>query len=80
MRFPAGPRRSTSANGGARVERARALLAALREEQVRLDAGIDDAVTHARRAHVSWEQIAADLGMSRQAAWERWSRLDASHR
>jgi biotin operon repressor len=47
---------------------------------VRLDAGIDDAVTNARRAHVSWEQIGAELGMSRQAAWERWSRLDAPHR
>jgi hypothetical protein len=41
-----------------------------------LDAGLDDAVTNARRAHVSWQQIAAELGMPRQAAWERWQRLD----
>jgi hypothetical protein len=45
-------------------------------EQVRLDAGIDDAVVNARRAHVSWEHIAAELGMPREIAWKRWRRLD----
>jgi hypothetical protein len=69
--------RSPPQYGSTRVQRARALLAALREEQIRLDVGLDDAVINARRAKVSWEQIAAELGMPRQVAWERWRRLDA---
>jgi hypothetical protein len=64
----------------ARVERARGLLSVFREEQVRLDAGLDDAVAIARRADVSWEQIAAELRISRQAALERWRRVDTSPR
>ncbi len=37
---------------------------------------VADAVTHARQTGTSWEQIGRDLGMSRQAAWERWHHLD----
>lgn len=39
---------------------------------------VADAVTHARRDGTSWTQIGHDLGMSRQAAWERWHHLDHS--
>lgn len=39
-------------------------------------AGLDEAVRRARRAGRSYADIAAVLGVSRQAAWERFHKLD----
>lgn len=44
-------------------------MIALREA---LDAAIDDAVDGLRAAGFSWTEIAAELGVSRQAARQRW--------
>ena len=33
-------------------------------------------VRQAREARVSWTEIATSLGVSRQAAWERWHDVD----
>jgi len=33
-------------------------------------------VRYARKAGLSWTEIAAALGVTRQSAWERWHELD----
>jgi hypothetical protein len=33
-------------------------------------------VKHARKAGLSWAEIATGLGVSRQAVWERWHDID----
>lgn len=33
-------------------------------------------VKHARKAGLSWAEIATALGVSRQAVWERWHEID----
>lgn len=33
-------------------------------------------VRHARKAGLSWAEIATALGVSRQAVWERWHEID----
>lgn len=33
-------------------------------------------VTYARKAGLSWTEIAAALGVTRQSAWERWHEID----
>jgi len=80
LRFGLSDREIRRGYARARSERALALLAALHEEQVRLDAALDDAVAYARGAQVTWEQIGAELLMSGQAARERWRRLERNHR
>lgn len=35
-------------------------------------------VRYARKAGLSWTEIAAALGVTRQSAWERWHELDES--
>jgi hypothetical protein len=45
-------------------------LAALADD---LDAAISDAVTGLRAAGYSWGEIAARLGVTRQAAHQRWA-------
>ncbi|WP_227471745.1 AsnC family protein [Paenarthrobacter sp. YJN-5] len=35
-------------------------------------------VKHARKAGLSWAEIATALGVSRQAVWERWHDIDAT--
>ena len=34
------------------------------------------AVKYARKAGLSWTEIAAALGVTRQSAWERWHEID----
>lgn len=34
------------------------------------------AVKYARKAGLSWAEIATALGVTRQAAWERWHEID----
>jgi hypothetical protein len=41
-----------------------------------LDQGELAAVRAARHSHSSWAEIATNLGITRQAAWERWRELD----
>jgi len=36
------------------------------------------AVREARKLDLSWTEIAAILGVTRQSAWERWHELDGS--
>lgn len=36
-------------------------------------------VNHLRKRQVSWERIGDALGISRQAAWERFSRVTSTH-
>lgn len=49
-------------------------LAALAALSAELDAAVDDAVTGLRTAGYSWGDIAARLGVTRQAAHQRWAR------
>ncbi len=48
-------------------------LPALAALSVELDTALDDAVTGLRGAGYSWAEIAARLGVTRQAAHQRWS-------
>jgi hypothetical protein len=41
-----------------------------------VDKGIRDTVEHARRAGHTWSEIGGVLGISKQAAWERFSGED----
>lgn len=40
-----------------------------------LDAAIDDAVVGLRAHGYSWDEIADRLGVTKQAAWGRWSKI-----
>ena len=51
-------------------------LQCAREVRGKVDRGEPKAVRMAREAGVSWTEIAASLGVSRQAAWERWHEID----
>lgn len=53
-----------------RVERIRAAVANMQN----LERGIHQYVDEARRAGVTWQDIAKALGVSRQSAWERYKR------
>ncbi len=53
-------------------------LAALHRQAIDLAGDITLAIQRARRAGLTWAKIGAELEMSRQAAWERWSYLDKS--
>ncbi|MDF0531342.1 PASTA domain-containing protein [Tsukamurella sp. 8F] len=64
---PAGPQTSDDALG------ALSDIAALRRV---LDQAELAAVRLARRGQTSWTEIATSLGVSRQAAWERWREID----
>jgi hypothetical protein len=48
------------------------MLTAIKQESVDLDAKLTREVRRARRAGVSWERIGAALGISVQAASQRW--------
>lgn len=51
-------------------------LSAIREVRRQCDSTEFLTVRHARKAGLSWTEIAAALGVTRQAAWERWHELD----
>ncbi len=51
-------------------------LQCVREVRGKVDRTELDTVRKAREANVSWTEIATSLGVSRQAAWERWHELD----
>lgn len=52
-------------------------------ELIKLSKAMDDAIAAAVRGQrangFSWAQIAAPLGITRQAAQKRWGRLDLEH-
>lgn len=58
----------------------RAKLVDLHDEKTDLDNATTHAVAQARKLGLSWDQIGAELLMSKQAAWERWHHLDAALR
>lgn len=51
-------------------------LPALAALSLALDTALDDAVTGLRDAGYSWAEIASRLGVTRQAAQQRWIRRD----
>ncbi|HSM64938.1 MAG TPA: hypothetical protein VK860_01400 [Ilumatobacteraceae bacterium] len=50
-------------------------IAELAEQRSEVEAAIVDAVRTARAAHRSWSEIGAMLGVSKQAAQRKYSRL-----
>lgn len=53
-------------------------IAELAEQRDGVDAAIIDAVRSARAAHRSWSEIGAMLGVSKQAAQRKYSKLVAA--
>ena len=51
-------------------------LTALAALSLELDTALDQAVTGLRGAGYSWAEIASRLGVTRQAAQQRWTRRD----
>jgi len=49
------------------------VISGITEGTAMLDRQLRDSVAQARKQGVSWEQIGKALGVSRQAAWERFS-------
>jgi hypothetical protein len=43
---------------------------------VKLEVDKTHAVSRARQLGLSWQQIADQLGVTKQAAWEKWHHLD----
>lgn len=52
-----------------------AILAALAEKLKVANHGLDNAVGVARQARLSWNQIGAAVGMTRQGARQKWGRI-----
>jgi hypothetical protein len=48
----------------------------LQGDSARIDQRIDSLVAAAREIRVSWQSIGKVLGMSKQAAWERYGKTD----
>lgn len=48
----------------------------LHDVSIKLDVDTTHAVAQARDLGLSWTQIATPLGITKQAAWERWHHLD----
>jgi hypothetical protein len=48
----------------------------LRHVTAQVEADKTHAVAQARKLKLSWQQIADELNVSKQAAWERWHHLD----
>ena len=51
-------------------------LSALQEVRQQCDSTELLTVRYARKAGLSWTEIAAALGVKRQSAWERWHEVD----
>jgi hypothetical protein len=51
-------------------------LGALQEVRLTCDSTELLTVRYARKAGLSWTEIAGALGVTRQSAWERWHELD----
>ena len=70
----------TGLKGNQAEQRAQILrvLSSTREIKTMVDASELQSVRKARELDVSWTEIATALGVSRQAAWERFHELDVS--
>jgi ATP-dependent Clp protease ATP-binding subunit ClpX len=55
-------------------------LQQLAKDRRQLDAKIQAAVRNARRRRETWKAIGGALGVTRQAAWDRYSKDDGSGR
>lgn len=51
-------------------------LSEIHAAKIKLEVDTSHAVARARALGLSWEQIARQLSMSKQAAWERWHHLE----
>jgi hypothetical protein len=78
-RWGGGPETYRALNGPRSPEKHEILhtLQAVREVRSKIDRGELKAVRMAREQNISWTEIATCLGVTRQAAWERWHEVDA---
>lgn len=70
--------RRLAARGGRPTDDGLAALSDIGTVRRMLDQAELEAVRTARRHGKSWAEIATELGVTRQSAWERWRDLDAS--
>lgn len=73
-----GPRRTAEAthNDAAWKREVLYTLECIQEIRKKCDRTELNTVRHARQAGLSWTEVATALGVTRQAAWERWHELD----
>ena len=73
-----GPRRTGGAASSEAAWKHEVLytLRCIQEIRQKCDRTELETVRHARRAGLSWTEIATPLGVTRQSAWERWHELD----
>jgi hypothetical protein len=67
------------AEAQAHVMQARHVLTEARAHIVRARQALTEAVLAARRDEVSWAAIGRTLGVTRQATYQRWHRLEPEH-
>jgi DNA-binding transcriptional regulator YiaG len=74
----AGPRRTGGAasNEAAWKHEVLYTLTCIQQIRQKCDRTELETVRHARKAGLSWTEIATALGVTRQSAWERWHELD----
>ena len=53
-------------------------LRCVQEIRTKCDQTEFETVREARKAGLSWTEVAGALGVTRQSAWERWHELDAT--
>ena len=72
----AGPKFTAGGNEETRKRDLLYTLQCVQEVRGKIDRTELATVRQAREAGLSWTEIATSLGVSRQAAWERWHELD----
>jgi hypothetical protein len=77
-RYGGGPETMRALNGPRSHEKHEVLrtLNSIREVRAKIDASELVTVRAARQFDITWTEIAAALGVSRQAAWERLHEMD----
>ena len=77
-RWGGGPETYRALNGPRGNEKGELLytLSSIRQVRAKVDRAELETVRRAREAGITWTEIAAELGVSRQAAWERLREMD----
>ena len=77
-RYGGGPVTYRALNGPRAPEKSEVLrtLAAIREVRAKVDRSELVSARMARELGITWSEIAAELGVSRQAAWERLREME----